>query len=167
MFRIVKSLVPVPTIVDRHILTVVEKGVAMRTVVTMLILVSFMFVQSACSIYKASTQPPPADLAGIGIGTPRMEVIQRLGPPKFSETDPQGRKEDSFEFQSGMGSGSKLRIILYIAGDLFTLGLAELIFWPMELTVMESATCNAYASYDSSQKVETWKLSQKSGVQGC
>lgn len=139
----------------------------MRTPVVMLMLVSFVFAQSACSIYKASTQPPPADLVGIGIGTSRQEIIQRLGAPKFSDTDPQGRRQDLFEFQSGMHGASKARIILYIAGDLVTLGLAELIFWPMELTVMNSATCNASANYDSSQKVDVWKLTQKDGVQGC
>jgi hypothetical protein len=139
----------------------------MRTVVLILMLVSVMVAQSACSVYKAATQPPPADLAGIGIGTPRQEIIQRLGAPKFSDTDPQGRKQDSFEFQSGMHGASKARIILYLAADLFTICLAEIILWPMELTVMDSATCNAFATYDSSQKVETWKLTKKNGVQGC
>ena len=139
----------------------------MRTVVLVLMLVSFMFAQSACSISKALNQPPPADLQGIGVGTPRMEIISRLGPPNFSDTDAQGRKQDSFEFQSGMHGASKTRVILYLAGDLVTLGLAEVIFWPLELTLMKSATCNAYVTYDSSQKAETWQLKQKSGVQGC
>jgi hypothetical protein len=139
----------------------------MRTVVLVLMLVSFMVAQSACSVYKAATQPPPADLQGIGIGTPRQEIIMRLGAPKFSDTDAQGNKQDSFEFQSGLHSGSKARIILYLAADVFTLCLAEIILWPVEMTVMERATCNAYATYDQSQKVDTWKVSQKDGVQGC
>ena len=139
----------------------------MRTPVVTLMLASFVFAGSACSVYKAATQQPPADLAGIGIGTPRQEIIQRLGAPRFSDTDPQGRKQDSFEFQSGMHGASKARIILYIAADVVTLTLAEIILWPMELTLMESATCDAFATYDESQKVETWKLTQKNGVQGC
>lgn len=139
----------------------------MRAVAIMLMLVSFMIVQSACSISAALKQPPPADLLGIGVGTPRQEIIQRLGAPNFSETDAQGRKQDLFEFQSGMHGASKTRVILYIAGDIITLGLAEVIFWPIELTLLKSATCNAYVTYDSSQKAETWQLKQKSGVQGC
>lgn len=126
-----------------------------------------MLTNSACSVYKAATQPPPADLTGIGIGTPRQELIMRLGAPKFSDTDPEGRKQDSFEFFSGLHSGSKARIILYLAADVFTLTLAELILWPMELTVMEKATCQGFATYDPSQKVLEWKVSQKDGVQGC
>ena len=139
----------------------------MRTVAIMLMLISFMFAQSACSVYKAATQPPPADLQGIGVGTPRQELIQRLGAPKFSDTDPQGRKQDSFEFHSGLHGASKARIILYLAADIFTLCLAEIILWPMELTVMEKAVCNGFATYDQSQKVETWNVSKKGGVQDC
>jgi hypothetical protein len=139
----------------------------MRTVIIMLMLGSFMFAQSACSVYKAATQPPPADLQGIGVGTPRQELIQRLGVPKFSDTDSQGRKQDAFEFQSGMHGASKARIILYLAADVVTLCLAEIILWPMELTVMERAVCNGFATYDQSQKVETWNVSKKDGVQDC
>lgn len=139
----------------------------MRTIVIALILVSFISTQTACSVYKAATQPPPADLQGIGVGTPRQELILRLGAPKFSDTDQQGHKQDIFEFASGLHGASKARIILYLAGDFFTLFLAEIIFWPMELTVMEKAICNGFAVYDGNQKVETWQVSQKDGVQSC
>jgi hypothetical protein len=121
----------------------------------------------ACSVYKASTQPGPADLTGLGIGSRRVEVITRLGAPKFSDTDPQGRKQDTFEFQSGLHQASKVRIILYLAADVVTLTLAEIILWPMEMTVLERATCIANVTYDESQKVEAWVLAQKDGVQGC
>lgn len=139
----------------------------MRTLLVMLMLVSFVFTQAACSVGAAISQPPPANLTGIGIGTPRQQLINQLGIPKLSETNPQGQKEDSFEFHSGMNPASKARVILYIAADLFTLCLAEIILWPMELTLMKDATCEAFATYDSSLKVETWRLTQKSGVQGC
>jgi hypothetical protein len=124
-------------------------------------------VSLGCSVYKAGTQPGPADLTGIGVCTPRQELIMRLGAPKFSDTNPAGRKEDAFEFSSGLHQASKARIILYLAADLVTLCLAEIILWPMELTVMERATCNGFAAYDEAHKVETWKVSQKDGVQGC
>lgn len=140
----------------------------MRTAVITVMLVSFVFAHSACSVYKATTQPPPADLQGIGVGTPRQQVIQQLGPPMFSDTDDQGRKQDSFQFQSGMHRASKARVILYLAADVVTLTLAEIIFWPLELTVMERAFCNGFATYDQSQKIETWKVTKKDGgVQDC
>ena len=130
-------------------------------------MVLFFISQPACSVYKASTQPPPADLKGIGIGTPRQEIIMRLGAPKFSDSDQEGRKQDSFEFYSGLHSASKARVILYLAADVFTFTLAEIILWPIEMTVMEKAVCIGYAIYDSSQKIVEWKVSQKDGVQGC
>jgi len=139
----------------------------MRTPIVMLMLVSFMFAQSACSVGWALKQPPPADLQGIGIGTPRQQVIDRLGIPKQTETDPQGKKQDSFEFQSGMHQASKLRVIPYLAADVFTLGLAEILLWPLELTVMKDATCNGFATYDSSLNVETWRVNKLGGVQEC
>lgn len=120
-----------------------------------------------CSIYKAATQPGPADLTGIGVGTRRGEVITRLGAPRFSDTSPQGKKEDTFEFQSGLHQASKIRILPYLAADFFTLGLAEFILWPMELTVLDSATCIANVSYDEQQKVESIAMSKKNGIQGC
>lgn len=139
----------------------------MKKHVVSLALMVVLLTQPACSVYKASTQPGPADLNGLGIGSRRTEVITRLGAPKFSDTDQEGRKQDTFEFQSGLHQGSKARVVLYLAADVFTLTLAELILWPIEMTVMESASCVANVTYDESRKVETWIVSQKDGVQGC
>lgn len=61
----------------------------------------------------------------------------KLGATKFTDTDQEGRKQDSFEFYSGLHSGSKARIIPYLAADVFTLALAELILWPIELTIIK------------------------------
>ena len=94
----------------------------MKKPIVILTLCSFLFVQNACSVSRALNQPPPADLQGLGVGTSRLEVIQRLGAPMFSETDAEGKKQDSFEFQSGMHGASKSRVIFYLAGDIFTLG---------------------------------------------
>jgi hypothetical protein len=140
----------------------------MRQAIIWIVLVAALgFGGAACSVYKAGSQPGPADLTGMGIGTPRAQVISHLGAPKFSDVDPQGRKQDVFEFESGMNQAAKARIIPYLAADVFTLGLAELVLWPTELTVMERAKCVATVTYDAAQKVETWNVTQKDGVQGC
>lgn len=130
------------------------------------LLLAFL-AQTGCSVYKAASQPGPADLNGIGVGSRRTEVITRLGAPRFSDTDQNGQKQDTFEFQSGFHQASKARVILYVAADVFTLCLAELILWPMELTVMERASCIAVATYDQSQKIEAFAVTQKDGVQSC
>jgi len=139
----------------------------MRTLAGILMLISLVFTQNACSVSAALKQPTRANIEGIGPGTPRSEVITRVGVPKFSETNPEGKKEEVYEFQSGFHGASKLRAIPYLAADVFTLGLAEVILWPIELTLMKDATCNGFATYDSSLKIETWRVVQKSGVQGC
>jgi hypothetical protein len=130
-------------------------------------LVAILTLSTGCSVYKVATQPGPADLTGLGVGTRRGEVITRLGAPKFSDTSVQGRKEDTFEFQSGFHQASKVRILPYLAADFFTLGLAELVLWPLELTVMERATCIANITYDEQQHVESVSMAKKDGLQGC
>lgn len=94
-------------------------------------------------------------------------MITRLGAPKFSDTGADGRKEDTFEFQSGFHQASKVRIIPYLAADFFTFALAELVLWPIELTVMESATCIATVTYDEQHHVQSISMAKKNGVQGC
>jgi hypothetical protein len=123
---------------------------------------------SSCSVYKAATQPGPADLTGIGVGTPRQMVISRLGAPKMIDTDAKGNKQDIFEFQSGMHHATKVRVVLYLAADVFTLTLAELVLWPLEMTLLESATCTGIATYDAKLKMESWLVTdKKSSAQDC
>lgn len=122
---------------------------------------------SGCSVYKVLTQPGPANLDGIGVGTSRQEMISRLGPPKAIDTDKNGNKIDMFEFESGLHHASKLRAIPYLAGDFFTLFLSELVFWPMELTILESDVCTGTAMYDNNQKMMAWQVNRKNGKPGC
>jgi hypothetical protein len=51
----------------------------------------------------------------------------------------------------------------------FTLGLAEIVFWPMEATFMQAASCTGMATYDDEFRVLTWdvKSIQDSSAQGC
>lgn len=123
-----------------------------------------------CSVYKVISQPGPADISGIGPGSPRQELLARLGAPMMVDTDAHGHKLDVFQFQSGFHQASKIRALPYLAADVFTLTLAELILWPIEMTALESAVCNGTATYDANLKVVTWFVSKKAdsaGVQDC
>ena len=126
-----------------------------------LILTSLALSLGGCSVYKAATQPGPADLSGIGVGTPRQIIISRLGTPKMIDTDAKGHKQDIFEFSSGMHQATKVRVVLYLAADVFTLTLAELLLWPLEMTLLESATCTGIANYDLNLKVQSWMVTDK------
>lgn len=133
------------------------------------LVITTIFSLPACSVFKAASQDGPADLSGIGVGTPRNELISRLGAPKIATTTPTGEMQDYFEFQSGMHQAAKLRILPYLAADVFTLGLAELVLWPLEMSVMDAATCTGIAVYDNRQHVNAWTVTSKknSSMQGC
>lgn len=126
-----------------------------------LILTSLALSLGGCSVYKAASQPGPADLAGIGVGTSRQIIISRLGAPKMIDTDFKGNKQDIFEFSSGMHQATKVRVVLYLAADVFTLTLAELLLWPLEMTLLESATCTGIATYDLNLRVQSWMVTDK------
>jgi hypothetical protein len=142
-------------------------GYFMKKLLKLLAIVLFSYI-AGCSVYKAATQPGPADLSGIGVGTPRLIIISKLGAPKMIDTDNKGHKQDYFEFPSGMHQASKVRVVLYLAADVFTLTLAELVLWPLEMTLLESATCTGIATYDSNLKIESWMVTdKKDSAQNC
>ena len=58
---------------------------------------------------------------------------------------------------------SKSRILLYIAGDVFTAGLSELVFWPLELAWLDGTEGRAVATYGSDNKVQIVKITTKDG----
>lgn len=139
----------------------------MSRVVILLLVLGLL---EGCSVYKVLSQPGPADLQGIGPGSPRSELLSRFGAPLMVDNDNKGNKLDVFQFQSGHHHASKIRALPYLAADVFTLTLAELILWPLELTALETATCTGAASYDANLKVVTWVVNRKtdsSGVQDC
>ena len=142
-----------------------EKAVA-RFMIS-LILIGLL---EGCSVYKVLSQPGPAELEGIGPGSSRAELLSRFGAPLMVDNDSKGNKLDVFQFQSGHHQASKIRALPYLAADVFTLTLAELILWPIELTALETATCTGAATYDANLRVVTWIVNRKtdsSGVQDC
>jgi hypothetical protein len=126
-----------------------------------LIIAAILTTLSGCSAYKAISQPPAADLSGIGVGTSRQDLISRLGSPKMIDTTQEGLKQDIFEFKSGAHQATKIRAVFYVAADVFTLGLAEIILWPLEMTAFDAASCTGMATYDEKFKVRTWMISDK------
>lgn len=134
-----------------------------------LLVLAILATLPACSSIQALSQPGPADIDGIGVGTSREEVMSRIGTPKMTDLTASGDKQDVFEFQSGFNQATKLRIFPYIAADLFTLFLSELVFWPLELSLLDKAECSGVATYGNDLRVETWTVSaKKSGtLQGC
>jgi hypothetical protein len=67
-------------------------------------------------------------LDNVKVGSTRPEVLSVFGMPKASDVEQEERTE-IFEFVDGNNGASKLRIIPYVAAEVFTLGLAELVLW--------------------------------------
>jgi hypothetical protein len=110
-----------------------------------------------CSIYQATHAPTPVEYKQVKVGLTRTETISHLGYPKMTDQK-DTLKIDSFEFLDGYNSASKARIILYLAGDIFTIGLAELIFWPIEANVFDGKQCRGTVTYDINDKVLGYEL---------
>jgi hypothetical protein len=126
-------------------------------------IITVAWLISGCSVYKVLSQADPANLDGIGIGSPRQILISQLGPPRLVDTDKHGNKQDYFEFESGKTDAERFRALFYLGADVVTLSLAELIFWPIEMTALESDKCVATATYDSELRVTEWNVSLKKG----
>ena len=128
-----------------------------------LLVVAIGILTQGCSIYKAATAPPPVAFDRIKVGADRTDVISVLGLPKSTEAL-DGQRTDMFEFTDGYSSATKSRIALYVAGDVFTLGLAELIFWPMELAVLNGDEGRAVTTYGTDNIVRTVQITKKNGM---
>lgn len=111
-------------------------------------LCSMLAFSPGCSIYRASTAPSPIPLKEVQAGVDRNRIIAVLGMPRSTEVNADHERTDMHEYIDGNPQESKARILLYVAGDLFTLGLAELIFWPLELSMLQGAEGRAVISYD-------------------
>lgn len=118
---------------------------------------------SGCSIYEAVHAPSPVDYTLVQVGITRAKVISTLGIPKLTDSK-NNQRVDTFEFSDGLNPLSKGRIILYLAGDIFTIGLAELIFWPLEANAFDGKLCRGTVSYNGSDLVSNYDILDSKGV---
>jgi hypothetical protein len=135
----------------------------MKKIVLSIMLCAVLAYLPGCSIYKAATAPPPVALDGVKVGANRINIVGALGVPKSTETKAES-KTDVYEFVDGSANVSKLRIVLYIAGDLYTLGLAELIFWPVELGFGQGTEGRAVVTYGMDDIARAVLLNKRDGT---
>ena len=130
----------------------------MKTKFVRLLTVSLgLYAITGCSIYSAAHAPGPVNYREIRVGNDRTDVITTFGIPRMSETSPEERK-DYFEFTDGYHQAWKGRILVYLAGDIFSFGLAEAIFWPAEELGLQGSEGRAYIVYDVDNKVKHIKV---------
>ena len=127
-----------------------------------LVLLVFSFAMQGCSVYLAATAPGPVAVEEVKVGSTRAEAVAVFGMPVQS-TVHQGISTDVFEFIDGNPSASKLRILLYIAGDLLTVYLTELVFWPMELEMFQGTEGRAVVKYGPDDVVQSVHVTRRDG----
>lgn len=126
--------------------------------VASLLAVSLFFLSiTGCSIYSAAHAPGPVNYRDVRVGTDRSGVFTTFGMPRMSEITADERK-DYFEFTDGYHQAWKGRILVYLAGDIFTIGLSEIVFWPLEELGLRGSTGQAYIAYGSDNKVKSIKV---------
>ena len=88
----------------------------------------------ACSAYMEATRPEPTDISQFTIGTPREDVLTRLGQPVVSTTE-NGNSCDVYHlYTQAIGAMGRAPIaIAETAADVFTVGLAEVVLTPAEM----------------------------------
>jgi hypothetical protein len=133
----------------------------------MRLLMALLLIAAAaqgCSIYKAATAPPSVAVDNVKAGSTRAEVMSVFGMPKSSDVVQSNERTDVYEFIDGNSGAAKLRIIPYIGADLFTLGLAELVLWPVELSVLQGSEGRAVVTYDQENKAKMVMVTKRDGT---
>src|SRR5262245_34895432 len=124
---------------------------------------ALLLLTQGCSIYRAATAPSPVETGMLRPGMPRTHVMSVLGSPRSSDVV-NGERTEMYEYVNGSVGASKLRILPYLAGDLLTFGIAELVFWPAELAWGQGSEERAVASYDRDDRVRQIRITKRDGT---
>ena len=127
------------------------------------LLCTLAVTQSGCAAYYAMTLPGPKPDERIALGIKRSELESVIAAGPVSQYQEHGGTSARYEYEDGPHEGSKGRALLYVAGDFFTVCLAEVIFFPIELAVKKSTERIALAHYDADNVLVSWRVTKASG----
>ncbi|GAB4296814.1 MAG: hypothetical protein Fur0034_06260 [Desulfuromonadia bacterium] len=128
----------------------------------LLIIAGMLLLLNGCSVSRVFSGPDPVATEKVTVGQSRYSIISVLGVPRTSETK-NDQKTDIYEFVDGYPAVSKVRAVFYIAGDIFTLGLAELLFWPIELAAGQGTAGRAIVTYGMDDVAKSILLTKADG----
>lgn len=90
---------------------------------------------SGCAQYTAMNQPKPFKPTDTVVGADRATVTCELGAPLYS-AERTNRLTETYKYYAGSSwnnsAGKTTRVVVYTAGDLFTVFLDQLLTWPFE-----------------------------------
>jgi len=106
------------------------------TLLTVLTAIVVLVFESGCAQVMAYKQPAPIDRDLLIEGADRGAVIGALGSPVVTDEIDESRS-DTYSYTAGgmlnSTAGKSIRILLYTAGDVFTLFLSQVLWIPAEL----------------------------------
>jgi hypothetical protein len=94
--------------------------------------IASLLMLSGCSVAMALHGNQEPNFDAFEVGSTRKQVEIQLGTPSSTISKTDGTKEDTYKYEIG-NSPNGARATLYFYYDLFTIGLAEVIFTPIEL----------------------------------
>ncbi len=107
-----------------------------------------------------ANRPDPVDLKEFGIGEKRIDVLAKLGSPASSVPDSSNSCDIYKLYTHGPGRGGKTAIAVgEAAADVFTLGLAEVVFTPVEAGT-KSGKHTVLFCYDNGDKLVSVRESE-------
>ena len=133
----------------------------MKKIIKNITLLSSIFATTGCSIYSAINAPEPVNYKELYLGESRINVLSMLGQPIIISQNKNNSTSDYFEFIDGYDNLYKFRALPYLAGDVFTCGLAEIIFFPLEKFKLEGSRNIAVVNYDADSKVNEINVTRK------
>ena len=133
-----------------------------RKVLSILLLLSLL-VSVGCATVVALDMPGPSRDGEIHLGAYRSEVEDLLGVGPISDFRQGERTHARYEYEDGPHQATKLRVLIYLAGDVFTLFLSEVIFWPIELVIKSNIARVGNADYDEYSQLLAWKVKDRKG----
>jgi len=118
------------------------------------VLLAVLLLSFGCAQSMAVKQPGPLDRSFLIGGTPHSRVTAMLGP-SYTSVKEEDSLEETYVYTDGgaknSAGGKTARVILYTAGDLFTVFLSQIIWMPMEL-LMEGDKYSAEVEYVKNQE---------------
>ncbi len=122
-------------------------------------------LDSGCAAYFSLTMPGPADDEAVQLYMHRSSVESTLRTGAASEFDKDGLAEVRYHYSDGPAGWSKMRAVFYVAADVFTIFLSELIFWPIEVYSKSQIERIAVADYSPDNRLLAWQILRKDGAE--